>query len=54
MKDETDQKIDKLKGINSKLTSKMKELNIVLEKALEKANQKKQSKKSPVRNDGNH
>lgn len=40
-KDENDHKIDKLRGINTKLTNKMKELNSVLEKTLEKANTKK-------------
>jgi len=44
VKDENDHKIDKYKGINSKLTNKMKELNNVLEKTLEKANAKKQAK----------
>jgi len=43
-KDENDHKIDKYRGINTKLTSKMKELNSVLEKTLEKANSKKQAK----------
>ena len=43
-KDETDQKIDKLRGINGKLMNKMKELNTVLEKTLEKANNKKIAK----------
>ena len=44
VKDENDKKIDKYKGINAKLTNKMKELNTVLEKTLEKANAKKQAK----------
>ena len=44
VKDENDHKFDKYKGINSKLTNKMKELNNVLEKTLEKANAKKQAK----------
>ena len=43
-KDDNDIKIEKLKGINSKLMIKIKELNTVLEKTLEKANQKKMAK----------
>ena len=43
-KDETDAKIEKLRGINSKLMNKMKELNVVLEKTLEKANNRKMAK----------
>ena len=34
-------RIEKLKGINVKLRSKLKELNIILEKTLEKANTRK-------------
>jgi len=43
-KDETDHKIEKLQNINSKLMSKMKELNVVLENTLDKANNKKIAK----------
>ena len=42
--DETDVKINQLKNMNSKLVSKMKELNIVLERTLEKANARNISK----------
>lgn len=34
-------RIDKLKGINVKLRTKLKELNALLEKTLEKANMRK-------------
>lgn len=34
-------RIDKLKGINMKLRTKLKELNSLLEKTLEKANSRK-------------
>lgn len=57
-KDESDLKIDKLKGINTKLMSKMKELNGVLERTLEKANQKKAAKMGKevnvIKTDANH
>lgn len=57
-KDESDLKIDKLKGINTKLMSKMKELNGVLERTLEKANQKKLAKMGKevhvIKTDANH
>jgi hypothetical protein len=41
VKDEKDKQIDKLKGINLKLRNKIKELNIIVEKAIEKANAKR-------------
>jgi len=41
IKDEKDKQIDKLKGINLKLRNKIKELNIIVEKAIEKANAKR-------------
>jgi len=57
-KDENDIKIEKLKGINTKLMTKMKELNNVLERTLEKANQKKLAKMNRdvnvVKTDVNH
>ena len=57
-KDESDLKIEKLKGINTKLMSKMKELNGVLERTLEKANQKKLAKMGKevnvIKTDANH
>jgi hypothetical protein len=40
-RDDTDIKIEKLKSVNSKLMSKMKEINIVLEKTIEKAKHNK-------------
>lgn len=53
-----DVKIDKLQQINGKLTSKMKELNSVLEKTLEKANTKKMAKmnkdKHVIKSDPEH
>lgn len=48
--DEVDIRINQLKNMNGKLMGKMKELNIVLERALEKANQKKLAK---LNKDGN-
>ena len=41
VKDEKDKQIDKLKQINLKLRNKIKELNIIVEKAIEKANAKR-------------
>ena len=57
-KDESDLKIEKLKGINTKLMSKMKELNGVLERTLEKANQIKSAvtgkEVNVIKTDANH
>ena len=41
VRDEKDKQIDKLKQINLKLRNKIKELNIIVEKAIEKANAKR-------------
>lgn len=43
-RDDVDNRITGLKTLNSKLMSRMKELNIVLERTLERANQRKQAK----------
>ena len=52
VKDEKDKQIDKLKAINLKLRNKIKELNIIVEKAIEKANAKKlQSQKDAKKNE---
>ena len=52
VKDEKDKQIDKLKTINMKLRNKIKELNIIVEKAIEKANAKKlQSQKDAKKNE---
>ena len=52
VKDEKDKQIDKLKGINLKLRNKIKELNIIVEKAIEKANAKKlQTQKDSKKNE---
>jgi len=40
-KDEKDMQVEKLKNINLKLRSKLKDLNVLLEKTLEKANSRK-------------
>eukprot|EP00349_Pseudokeronopsis_sp_Brazil_P005172 CAMPEP_0202968238 /NCGR_PEP_ID=MMETSP1396-20130829/13474_1 /ASSEMBLY_ACC=CAM_ASM_000872 /TAXON_ID= /ORGANISM="Pseudokeronopsis sp., Strain Brazil" /LENGTH=75 /DNA_ID=CAMNT_0049694335 /DNA_START=44 /DNA_END=271 /DNA_ORIENTATION=+ len=40
-RDEKDVQIDKLKHVNAKLRGRIKELNLVVEKAIEKANSKR-------------
>jgi hypothetical protein len=47
--------IDKLKAINAKLRNRIKELNLVVEKALEKANSKRMiNSKKDNNTDVNH
>ena len=51
VKDDKDKQIDKLKNINLKLRNKIKELNIIVEKAIEKANAKRlQTQKDKTNN----